>query len=105
MQRRLLAEADLSLKKAFELIQGMEAAAKNAEEMQQDSSTDGTLQASANVVTDTKARRLPCSRCLGTGHGPTTCKFRTAKYNKCHKLSHLATACHSSQLSRQDQGT
>ena len=37
MQHRLLTEADLSLKKAFELIQGIEAAAKNTEEMQQDS--------------------------------------------------------------------
>ena len=36
VQRRLLAEADLTLKKAFQLIQGMEAAAKNAEEMQRD---------------------------------------------------------------------
>ena len=33
MQRRLLAEVDLSLKKAFQLIQGMEAT-KNADKMQ-----------------------------------------------------------------------
>ena len=36
MQLRLLAEAYLSLKKAFELIQGMEAAAKDVQEIQQD---------------------------------------------------------------------
>ena len=36
MQDRLLAEADLTLKKAFDLIQGMEAADKNAQEMQKD---------------------------------------------------------------------
>ena len=34
MQRRLLGEADLSLKKAFEITQAMEAAAKNAREIQ-----------------------------------------------------------------------
>ena len=36
MQLRLLVEADLSLKKTFELIQGMEAAAKDVQEIQQD---------------------------------------------------------------------
>ena len=34
MQRRLLGEADLSLKKAFEITQAMEAAVKNAREFQ-----------------------------------------------------------------------
>ena len=36
MQHRLLAEADLTLKKEFQLIKGMEAAHKNADEMQQE---------------------------------------------------------------------
>ena len=38
IQRRLRAEADLMLKKAFQLIQGKEAATKNAEEMQKENS-------------------------------------------------------------------
>ena len=45
------------------------------------------------------------SRCLGTGHSQAMCKYKTAKCNKCHKLGHLARACHSPQPSRQDQGT
>ena len=103
MQLRLLAEADLLLKKAFELIQGMEAAAKDVQEIQQDNKF--TLQAAAatNAVTETTPKK-PCSRCLGTGHSPATCRYKTAKCNKCHKEGHLARACHSSQPSRQDQG-
>ena len=50
MQRRLLAEADLSLKKAFQLIQGTEAAAKNADEMQQENNCT-QQKAAANAVT------------------------------------------------------
>ena len=103
MQLRLLVEADLSLKKAFKLIQGMEAAAKDVQEIQQDNKF--TLQAAAatNAVTETTPKKT-CSRCLGTGRSPATCRYKTAKCNKCHKVGHLARACHSSQPSRQDQG-
>ena len=55
MERRLLAEADLSLKKAFQLIQGMEAAAKNADEMQQENNCTQQT-AAANAVTDFKVK-------------------------------------------------
>ena len=58
MQCRLLAEADLTLKKAFQLIQGMEDAAKNAKEIQRENSTQQA--AATNVVhsTDPKAKKL-----------------------------------------------
>ena len=101
VQRRLLAEADLTLKKAFQLIQGMEAAAKNAEEMQRENSVQ---QAATNVVrsADTKAKKLSCSRCLGTDHNQATCKYRTAKCNRCHKVGHLARACYRPQPRKQE---
>ena len=104
MQRRLLAEADLTLKKAFELIQGMEAANKHSQEMQQEDSVS-PHSATANSVADTKAKKFPCSRCLGIGHSPQACRFKTAKCNKCHKLGHLARACHSPQSVKKEQGT
>ena len=105
MQRRLLAEADLTLKKAFQLIQGMEAAAKNAEEMQRENSTQQAA-AATNVVhsTDPKAKKLSCSRCLGMGHNQAMCKYKTTKCNTCHKVGHLARACYRLQPRRQDQG-
>ena len=82
----------------------MEAAAKNAEEMQQENSTQQA--AATNVVysTDPKAKKLSCSRCLGTGHNQAMCKYKTAKCNKCHKVGHLARACYRPvQPRRQDQ--
>ena len=81
-QRRLLAEADLSLKKAFQLIQGMEAAAKNAEEMQRENSIQQAAAAAAtNVIhtTDAKTNKPSCSRCLGKGHSQATCKYKDSK--------------------------
>ena len=59
MQRRLLAEQNLDLKRACELAQGMEAADRNAKE----------IQAQAGLVHSVKGRaqrpQLPCTRCLG----------------------------------------
>ena len=36
-----------------------------------------------------------CSRCLGIGHKPAECRFKSAKCNKCHRTGHLAKACKS----------
>ena len=95
VQRRLLVEADLSLKKAFQLIQGMEAAAKNTEEMQREKSMQHAA-AATNVVhtTEAKTKKPSCSRCLGTGHSQATCKYKTSKCSRCHKVGHLAKACY-----------
>ena len=70
-------------------VQGMEAAAKDVQEIQQDNKF--TLQAAAatNAVKETISKKT-CSRCLGTGHNPAICQYKTAKCNKCHKLGHLA---------------
>ena len=78
VQRRLLAEANLMLKKAFQLIQGMEAATKNAEEMQRENSIQQAA-AATNMVrsADAKAKKLSCSRCLGRDHIQATSKYRT----------------------------
>ena len=82
----------------------MEAAAKNADEMQQENSTQQA--AATNVVhsTDPKAKKLSCSRCLDMGLNQAVRKYRTAKCNKCHKVVHLARACYRPQPRRQDQG-
>ena len=91
MQRRLLAEPNLDLKRACELAQGMEAANRNAKEIQ--------AKDSGGLVHSIKGRsqraQLPCTRCLGIGHAPQDCRFRTAKCNKCQKVRHIARACKS----------
>jgi len=72
MQCRLLAESELSLQKVFDPVQGMEAAAKNAKEICADSNATPIVEA-ANLITNTRSRKLPCNRCLGVGHDPTSC--------------------------------
>jgi len=102
MQCRLLAESDLSLQKAFDLVQGMEAAAKNAKEIRIDSNATPVVEA-ANLITNTRSRKLPCNRCLGVGHDPTFCQFKNAKCNNCHRFGHIARTCHNQKPLRQDQ--
>ena len=50
MQHRLLAEADMTLKKAFQLIQGMKAAVKNADETQQENSTQQAAATNVEIL-------------------------------------------------------
>ena len=91
MQCRLLAELNLDLKRACELAQGMEAANRNAKEIQ--------AKDSGGLVNSIKGRsqraQLPRTRCLGVGHAPQNCRFRTAKCNRCQKVVHIARACKS----------
>ena len=91
MQRRLLAEPKLDLKRVCELAQGMEAALKDAKEIQSIESDSGTT----NRVGHTKSNATACSRCLGIGHKPAECRYKSAKCNKCHRTGHLAKACKS----------
>ena len=40
-------------------------------------------------------------RCLGTGHAPTDCHFKSAKCNKCHKTGHITKACQTRESTKQ----
>ena len=89
IQRRLLAEADLTLTKALELAQGMEAAEKDSKELQA-----GPVDAQ-QVHKVVQQGQSPCYRCLGTGHLPSQCRFKATKCNKCRRIGHIARACRS----------
>ena len=97
MQRRLLAEPRLDLKRACELAQGMEAALKDAKEIQ---STDADSGSTNRVGHAKSGSAIPCSRCNGFGHKPTECRYKSTKCNKCHRTGHLAKACRSKSLAR-----
>ena len=96
MQHRLLVEAGLTLDKAFEMAQGMEAAAVDAKQFHTktaNTETDGTNVRKINTNSQRKPSQTACYRCLGTGYSPEICRFKSFRCNKCHKLGHIARAC------------
>ena len=102
IQRRLLAEADLTLKKALELAHGMEA----AEDSKEIKATPGSGSQVQRVTQGTQQQKPQYHRCLGLGHTGAVCRFKTLKCNKCQKVGHIARACRnqsSQQPPRQPQ--
>ena len=98
VQRRLLVEAGLTLDKAFEMAQGMEAAAVDVKQFHTktaNTETDGTNVRKINTNSQRKPSQTVCYRCLGTGHSPEICPFKSSRCNKCRKLGHIARACKS----------
>lgn len=95
IQRRLLAEADLSFKKSFELSQAAEVAEQSAKDLQKPQTVH-------TVPSKPFARN--CYRCGGT-HASDTCRFRDSECHFCHKKGHLAKVCRSKtkQQSTPDQ--
>ena len=111
IQHRLLAEKDLTYKKAHELAVTLEAAAKGSKDI----STTATQQIEPFVnytkgvnftqrsgkTTNSSRAKLPdgpqvktCYRC-GDRHLASQCKFRTAECHRCHKTGHIAKVCKS----------
>ena len=92
IQRRLLAEAKLTFTKAFELAQAMEAADRNAKDLEKASGIHA-------VWTQNKPagqRRGPttslCYRCGGP-HLASVCRFKDSECHHCGKKGHIAKAC------------
>ena len=75
---------------ALEVGVSMEAADKNAKELQ------GSVAATAVMNIAKSKSKQPCYRCGYSGHGSQECRFRDAKCHKCGKLGHIASACRSS---------
>ena len=89
--KRLLAEADLALKNAVELAQGMEAAERNAKSLK---GIDSAVQ-KVSIAAD--GPLVPCYRCGKTSHDQKDCRFREAECHSCGKCGHIATACRSAK--------
>lgn len=90
MQRRLLSEVDLTLKKAMELAQGMEAAASNTR------SIKGADPAIRNIIKKKPTNpSQPCYRCGKSNHYAADCRFKDAECHQCGKKGHIAPACRS----------
>ena len=94
LQKRLLSEASLTLTKALELAQGMEAADAHLKEMGC-RGVPGT--SPGETVHYTGPIKKPCYRC-GRKHSESECKFKSATCHKCGKPGHIAPVCRSKPL-------
>ena len=92
VQRRLLAEANLTLKRARDIAQGMEAAERN------DKSLKGTPAAVQKLNVRRNTPALPCYRCGQSNHAPKDCRFRDAECHQCKKKGLIAAACRTHPL-------
>ena len=101
LQCKLLAEAELTLAKAFASAKAMETAEREAKELHAD--LPSTAQGLVHSLRDRPGRKKPepprksssqCSRC-GAHHSPDTCRFKTVDCNHCGKRGHIARVCRS----------
>ena len=120
IQKKLLAERDLTYDKALEIAQAMESAYKDVVQLQGKTLTVGAcaevnklkikppgkkgkkkyekLSAAANSQPlkgqgAPKQKLKPCYRCLRTNHTPDKCRFINATCHGCHKTGHILPAC------------
>ena len=94
LQQHLLAEANLTFKIAMEVSQAVEAAERNARDLQarQTPKTETVL-----ALNEPRAANLPvsvakCYRC-GGAHLPKDCHFKDAECHFCKKRGHIAKVC------------
>ena len=108
IQRRLLSEAKLTYKRALELAQGLEMAAKNVRELQTSSRmpsgptpSDSTM-GGVHRLRPASRKKVPdsaCYRCGKAGHFAAKCRFKDAKCHNCGKMGHLRKVCRSKRTS------
>ncbi|CAG2214143.1 unnamed protein product [Mytilus edulis] len=79
IQRRLLAEPNLTFEKALEIATAMETAEKNAQDIPSENNSGNSKQGD-------------CYRC-GGNHLAAECRFKDAKCHSCKKKGHIAKKC------------
>ena len=98
MQKRLLTESKLTLTKAIEIAQSLEAAEQNSQQIKE------PLQEVLKVTQKTAAQQPArwellqptgyyCYRCGSTSHSAPTCRYKDCQCHKCKKKGHLAKVC------------
>ena len=102
IQKKLLAEKDLTFKSALEIALALEIADKNARELAQSTSMKqaaGEENNSVNFLPNSRGKftqqaTLTCYRC-GGNHRANDCKFKDYTCRECQKKCHLARKCNS----------
>ena len=103
IQRSLLAQKDLTLQKAVEIAQGMEAADSNAKSLKETSSAVFKVHAQKGAARGASTPRHqasnnssnPCYCCGRTNHDQRNCRFRGATCHHYQKKGLIATVCRS----------
>ena len=95
IQRRLLAESGITLKKALKIAQGLEAAARNVREIRMKpgelTNTAGRFQTEVHEVS--RRRSYSCFRCGKDSHRAAQCPFHMAQCYNCGKVGHIKGVC------------
>ena len=102
IQKKLLSEAGLTLKKAIEISVAMETAAKDPVELRNSYSEAPVhkLHARRKPQPRQKKQNPPkCYRCDGQGHYDNECRFKEAICHKCNKKGHIKKACKGKKIS------
>ena len=95
IQRKLLAERELTYDSALRIAQGLETAAKDLKEMQNPGAgATPTVKNEPTNNVQTRPNRA-CHRCGVQGHFANKCQFKGSVCHKCGKTGHLARVCHS----------
>ena len=100
IQRCLLAEPKLSLKRALDLAVALETAEKDALNLQKNPTPGGnpTVNKFKGKAGDEKeakpSQTSKCSPCDGK-HNSSECRFKDAKCHACGKVGHVSRACRS----------
>ena len=96
VQRRLLAETNLTFKKAFELSLAAEVAEQNSKDLQKPHATavHSVQKQASKPLSQSNGMRTNCYRCGGK-HAAVDCRFKETECHYCHKKGHIAKVCRS----------
>ena len=88
IQRKLLSEAELTLKKASDIALSMEMAEKEAKKLSSE------ITEKANMIS------IQCFRCGKSNHQAESCFHKKSTCHKCQKVGHLSKMCSSTHSRR-----
>ena len=100
-QKQLLAETELTLAKAIDVAQSMEATDRNAQQLKGNDLRVAQVRSRHVQQRPAKAekqeipdnQRKPCYRCGGRSHAERKCHFKDVLCHNCVKKGHVAKVC------------